>query len=88
MPIIIINMYLRKMPKVELHVHLDGSVNLDLIKSLSGDNSDNIIESSNCYASNLFYTKDIFEIIGVKGRHTVKTWYGDIILYTKVGTYS
>ena len=50
--------------------------------------SDNIIESSNCYASNLFYTKDIFEIIGVKGRHTVKTWYGDIILYTKVGTYS
>lgn len=50
--------------------------------------SDNKIESSNCYASNLFYTKDIFEIIGVKGRHTVKTWYGDIILYTKVGTYS
>ena len=37
-------MYLRKMPKVELHVHLDGSVNLDLIKSLSGDNFDNIKE--------------------------------------------
>lgn len=44
MPIIIINMYLRKMPKVELHVHLDGSINLDLIKSLSGDNFENIKE--------------------------------------------
>lgn len=37
-------MYLRKMPKVELHVHLDGSVNLDLISNLSGDNFDNIKE--------------------------------------------
>lgn len=32
------------MPKVELHVHLDGSVNLDLISSLSGDNFDIIKE--------------------------------------------
>ena len=37
-------MYLRVMPKVELHVHLDGSVNLDLISSLSGDNFDIIKE--------------------------------------------
>lgn len=44
MPIKVIDMYLRVMPKVELHVHLDGSVNLDLISSLSGDNFDIIKE--------------------------------------------
>ena len=44
MPIKVIDMYLRVMPKVELHVHLDGSVNLDLISNLSGDNFENIKE--------------------------------------------
>lgn len=44
MPIKVFYMYLKEMPKVELHVHLDGSVNLDLISSLSGDNFDIIKE--------------------------------------------
>lgn len=38
------NERLFKMPKVELHLHLDGSVSLDLLKKWSGLNTDEVIK--------------------------------------------